>query len=170
MISIIAAMAKNRIIGTGGALPWKLPADMKRFKQLTSGHPIIMGRKTFESIGKALPNRANIVVTRQKGYSASGCHVFPSLEEAVLGAGTFPGSDEIFVIGGGEIYKQAIEIAHKIYLTFLNQDFEGDAYFPEIDEKKWKLISRESGKLDAENIYPHSFLLFERAKQIGKLV
>ncbi|MEK7507909.1 MAG: dihydrofolate reductase [Patescibacteria group bacterium] len=163
MISLIAAMGKNRVIGKGGALPWKLPADMKRFRKLTSGHPVIMGRKTCESIGRPLPNRMNIIVTLRAGYSAPGCEIVSSLEEGISRARLAAGSDEIFIIGGGEIYKQAIDrdLAEKIYLTVIDKDFDGDAYFPEIDESKWKLVKREERELDTENAYHHSFLIFE---------
>jgi|SRR3989344_847023 len=163
MISIIAAMGKNRVIGKDGKIPWKLPGDFARFKKITSGHPVIMGRKTFESIGKPLPNRKNIVITRQKGFAAPGCEVAPSVEEGILRAASFPGAEEIFIIGGGEIYKQAMDVASRIYLTLIEEDFVGDAHFPEIDESKWKLTQRESGTLDAENIHRHSFLVFDRS-------
>lgn len=165
MISIIAAMGKNRVIGKDGKIPWKLPDDWKRYKQITFGHPLVMGRKTYESIGKPLPNRTNIVITRQPDYSAQGCIIVPSLEDALQKAAAAPGSDEIFINGGGEIYKQAIaqNLVDKIYLTEIEKDFDGDAFFPEFDKSKWKLVRRESGKLDAENIYPHSFLVFEKA-------
>lgn len=164
MISIIAAMGKNRVIGKGGTLPWKLPADMKRFRQLTAHHPVIMGRKTFESIGKPLPNRTNIVITRQPEFSAQGCIIVPSLEAAIEKANAAPGAKEIFIIGGGEIYKQAIaqNLVDRIYLTEIEKDFDGDAYFPEIGEAIWKLVREERGIINAENIYPHKFSVFDR--------
>lgn len=131
MISIIVAVSENNVIGKRGTLPWYIPEDLKRFRSLTTGHPIIMGRKTHESIGKPLPNRTNIIITRDLEYKSKGCIVVNSLEEALEKAKTSEGSDEIFIIGGGEIYSQAMDKTDKIYLTFIKGNLDGDVYFPD---------------------------------------
>lgn len=133
-INIIVAHSRNGAIGKDNQLLWKLKDDMKFFKETTSGHTVIMGRKTFESIGKALPNRTNIVITRQKGFSANDCIVVSSLEEAIKKVYR---NQKIFIIGGGEIYKQAVKLADRIYATQVDCDLNGDTYFPALDEK-WK--------------------------------
>lgn len=143
MISLVVAMSENRVIGVENRLPWHIPEDLKRFKKITSGHPIVMGRKTFESIGRPLPNRTNIVITRQKDYRVEGVVTVFSLEEALEWAGRSPGSDEIFVIGGGEIFSQILPRAGRIYLTEVEWPFEGDAFFPEFDEGAYKETLRE---------------------------
>ena len=140
IISLIAAVGKNNVIGTDNKLPWKLSADLKRFKAITSGKPVVMGRKTFESIGKPLPNRANIIITRDKNYKADGCVVVHSAEEALNAA---KGNAEIMIIGGEQIFKEFLPIANKLYLTIIDKDFEGDSYFPEYDKSEWKEVSRE---------------------------
>lgn len=129
IISIIAAMASNGAIGRDGGLPWHLPADLRRFRELTTGHTVIMGRKTFESIGRPLPERVNIVITRQAGFGEPGVTVAGSLEEALSMAS---GEGEVFICGGGEIYLQALPLADRIYLTLIDRPFDGDAFFPEI--------------------------------------
>lgn len=156
MIKLIAAMSKNRVIGKDNQLIWKLSSDLKRFKELTSGSSVIMGRKTFESIGKPLPNRRNIIITRNTEYSVDGCEVVNSLEEALLLT-----NNNCFIIGGGEIYKQSLEFAKKIYLTIVKEDFEGDSFFPEIDDK-WATIITEDFKSDEKNQYDYSFIEYER--------
>ena len=156
MLSLIVAASRNGVIGAGGKLPWRLPADLKRFKEITLGHPILMGRKTFESIGKPLPGRANIVITRQKGFQACGATVAHSLEEALQ---ICEGRDEVFVIGGAEIYKEALPLANRIYLTRIEQDFEGDTTLFEIDPKLWKETTREESLNDP---LLHIFFMFER--------
>jgi len=133
-ISSIAAIGKNRELGKGGNLIWRFSEDLKRFKSITCCHPVIMGRKTFESIGKALPNRSNIVVTRQKDFSAPMCQIAQSLEDAINKASNCVGSEEIFIIGGAEIYKQAMPFVEKLYLTIIDQEAEADAYFPDFSE------------------------------------
>ena len=158
-VSILVAVSDNGVIGAGNRLPWHLPADLKRFKALTMGHPIIMGRKTFESIGKPLPGRPNIVVTRRAEFQAGGALVAHSLEEAFL---TSESSDEAFVIGGAEIYRQALPHADKIYLTRIHHAFEGDALLFDIDSAKWKETSRQDFPSGAANPYPHSFLTYVR--------
>lgn len=130
-ISMIAALARNnRAIGKDNKLLWNIPEDLSRFKQITSGHPIIMGRKTFESIGRPLPNRTNIVITRDSSFQAYGCTIVHTLEEAIAAA-TAIDHKEIFIIGGGELFKKGIDIADKLYLTLVEGDFEGDVFFPE---------------------------------------
>ncbi len=129
IISAIAAIGKNRELGKDGKLIWQIPEDLKHFKEITNNHPVIMGRKTYESIGDPLPNRINIVITRQKGYLANGCEIASSLEEAISIAKAFD-SKEIFIIGGAEIYNQAIGLTDKLYLTIVNDTSEADVYFP----------------------------------------
>ncbi|MBI2635711.1 dihydrofolate reductase [Candidatus Peregrinibacteria bacterium] len=162
IVSIIAAVSENNVIGRKGRLPWSLPADMKRMKNLTMGHPLIMGRKTHESIGRALPGRRNIVVTRRK-TAYPGCEVAASITEALAAAENDP-SGEAFVFGGEEIYRQAIGVADRIHLTRVRAAVEGDAYFPVIDANQWKEISREDHPADAENEYPFSFITYERRR------
>ena len=159
-IAIIAAMASNRVIGKRGALPWRLPEDLKRFKELTTGHPVIMGRKTFESIvavlGKTLPNRRSIVVTRSARYASPGCEVATSLAGAIL----LVGEQQAFVIGGAEIYAQALPLADNMYLTEIDARFEGDAWFPEFDRSEWIETARESRVSAAQLAY--SFVDYRR--------
>ena len=145
MISIVVAMARNRVIGAGNRLPWSLPEDMKAFRRITTGHPIVMGRKTFEAIGKPLPNRTNFVVSRDPALSIEGCRTVASLDAALdqASAPEVPGHDQVCVIGGGEIYRQALGRADRIYLTLLDRDFEGDARFPEFDWSDYRVLSRE---------------------------
>jgi dihydrofolate reductase len=133
VISIIGAMSQNRVIGDRGALPWSLPTDMKWFRNTTRGHPVIMGRKTFETLTSPLPNRANIIVTRDTLYSANGCTVFDTIQKAIDFAKT-QDENEIFIIGGGEIYSQSLEIADRLYITVIEKDFEGDAFFPKYEK------------------------------------
>ncbi len=140
MISIIVAIARNGVIGNGNALIWRIAEDLRRFKALTTGHPVIMGRKTYESIGCPLPNRTNVVVTRRKDYRPEGCLVAGSLEQAV---GLFDPSEEIFIIGGAQIYAQAMPMADRLYLTEIDSDYEGDTRFPEWKREEWTLLSEE---------------------------
>lgn len=140
-ISIIAAISKNGVIGNNNKLLWHIPEDFARFKKITSGHPVIMGRKTFESIGKPLSNRTNIIITRDENYKTEGCLVVHSLEEAIKLAN----GKKIFIIGGGQIYKQAITFADKLYLTVIKKDFSGDTYFPDYSRFK-KVIYKKDGK------------------------
>ena len=159
MITIIAAIAENNALGKDNKLIWHLPADLKRFKKVTLNHHIIMGRKTFESLGKPLPNRTNIVITRNKDYTANGCVVVNSLQEAIMAAKE---DENPFILGGAEIYKQAILIADKLDLTFVHHIFEADVFFPEIDSTIWKESSREDYKADEKNKYDFSFVTFKR--------
>ncbi len=149
-------MSKNRVIGNNNELIWKLSSDLKRFKELTTGHPVVMGRKTYESIGRPLPNRRNIIITRNLEYEVDGCEVVSSLEEALL----LTGSD-CFIIGGGEIYKQSLEIADKIYLTLVNKEFEGDTTFPELGSD-WATIDTKNFEADEKNEYNYSFIEYDR--------
>ena len=156
MIKIIVATSKNKVIGNNNELIWKLSSDLKRFKELTTGHPVVMGRKTYESIGKPLPNRRNIIITRNLEYEVNGCEVVSSLEEALLLT-----NNDCFIIGGGEIYKQSLEVADKIYLTLVHQEFEGDTQFPELN-KEWAKMDRKDFSADEKNQYDYSFIEYER--------
>lgn len=154
VISLIAAMAENRVIGKNSTIPWDIPADRKRFKALTLGHPVIMGRKTFESLAGPLPGRKNIVISRQSDYRATGCFIAHDLAAAVALAGE---TDELFICGGGEIYRQALPIADRIYLTIIHSSFDGDTLFPEIPEQ-----FVEVGRETVENAVPFSFVLYDK--------
>ncbi|MBA5629374.1 dihydrofolate reductase [Moheibacter lacus] len=160
MITIIVAKAENNVIGNENQLIWHLSSDLKRFKSLTSGHPILMGRKTYESIGKPLPNRTNIVITRNEEWKEVGVFTSNSLEEAIKKAKEF--DDEIFILGGGNIYKQSMKFADFLEITEVHQEFEGDTRFPEIDEKIWKEVSRERFEKDEKNEFDYSFVRYER--------
>jgi dihydrofolate reductase len=159
MLTIIAAIANNNVLGKNNRLIWHLPADLKRFKQTTSGHCVIMGRKTFESLGKPLPNRTNIVITRDNTFNPEGCVIAHSLREAIDAA---KADDNPFILGGAEIYKQAMAVADVLDLTFVHHTFEGDVFFPKIDTTIWKETSRQDFKADAKNKYDYSFVRFER--------
>jgi len=159
MTTIIAAIAENNALGKDNQLIWHLPADLKRFKKVTSNHHVIMGRKTYESLGKPLPNRTNIIITRNANFKANGCVIVNSLQEAIEAAFD---DENPFILGGAEIYKQAIEIADKLDLTFVHHQFEADAFFPKIDTTIWKETSREYFKADEKNKYDYSFVTFKR--------
>lgn len=156
MIKLIVAISKNRVIGDSNKLIWNLPADLKKFKEITTGHPIVMGRKTYESIGRPLPNRRNIIITRDESYEVGGCEVVNSIEEALLLTG-----DDCFIIGGGEIYKQTLNIADQIYMTVVDEEFEGDTTFPELPTE-WYISSKEDHLADEKNHYNYSFLFYEK--------
>lgn len=156
MIKIIVAMSENRVIGNNNELIWKLSSDLKRFKELTTGHPVVMGRKTYESIGRPLPNRRNIIITRNLEYQVDGCETVSSLEEALLLT-----NNNCFIIGGGEVYKQSLEIADKIYLTLVHKKFEGDTTFPELG-KEWATIDCKDFESDEKNEYNYSFIEYDR--------
>lgn len=167
-ISIIVAMGENRVIGKANELPWRLSADLKRFKELTRGHAVIMGRKTFESIfarlKKPLPERTNIVVTHQKDFPApEGCIVVSSLEQAI-GVARSKNETEAFIIGGGQIYALALPVATKLYITKVGTTPEGDAVFPVFDESEWNLVSSEAHPQDEANNHAYAFLTYERKK------
>jgi dihydrofolate reductase len=161
-VSLIAAMARNRVIGRDNRVPWHLPPDLRRFKQLTLGHLLIVGRKTFESIGcRPLPGRRMVVVTHQEGYAAEGVRVVRSIDEALaLGRG----DDEVFVAGGTEIYRQTLPVADRIHLTLIEEDFPGDAYFPEFDPAEWRLVEREDHGPTEDVPFSWSFQVFDRAQ------
>lgn len=158
-INIIAALANNNVIGKDNKLLWHLPADLKYFKSLTIGKPIIMGRKTYESIGKPLPERKNIIVTRNQNYYADGCYIAESLEKAIKLANDY---SECFIIGGGEIYKQALYIADNLYITRVDAFIEGDTFFPEISLSKWQLIDIQKFNSDEKNKYNYSFETYKK--------
>lgn len=153
IISIIAAIGTNRELGKNNKLLWNIPEDLKRFKELTNGHPVIMGRKTFESIGRPLPNRINIIITHDKNYKEEGCLVVHSLEQAIELAEA-KDDKEIFIIGGGQIYKQAINIADKLYLTIVKRSYAADTFFPDYSRFK-KIIFQKEGQF---NQYHYTFL------------
>ncbi len=159
MITIIAAIAKNNALGKNNDLIWHLPADLKRFKKITSGHYILMGRNTFESIGKPLPNRTTIIITRNKNYYKDGCLIAHSIEEAIEMASS---EERIFILGGAQIYKEAIEkdLVDQLDITFVHHEFDADAFFPEIDLKKWEEKNRENFKADKKNNYDYSFVSY----------
>ncbi len=154
VISIIAAMAENRVIGRAGGLPWRIPEDLRHFREVTMGHPIIMGRKTFEQIGRPLPGRMNIVLTRQPGYQAPGCRVCHSLADALAACA---GADEVFICGGGELYRQTISVADRIYLTVVEGEWAGDTLFPAIPAE-----FAERRRRPATGGTPCIFILYER--------
>ena len=159
MISIIVAASANNVIGAQGDLPWRLSDDLKRFKTVTMGKPIVMGRKTWESIGRALPGRRNIVITRQQNFAAEGCDVVQSTDEAIVAAGDV---DEIMVIGGSEVYALFLPVAQRLYLTRVHADVNGDAFFPAVDEDEWQLVSDEARAADSRNEFDFSFRIYER--------
>ena len=158
-ISIVVAMAANGVIGRDNQLPWHLPADLKHFKQTTMGKPILMGRKTWESIGRPLPGRNNIVITRDNDYTAEGCVVVGSIEAAMLAAGE---QDELMVIGGAELYRQLLPRAETIYMTRVHETFDGDTRFPEISNSEWHQVARSDYEADENNPYDYSFIRLER--------
>ena len=159
MISIIVAVAKNGVIGDKNSLLWHLREDMIHFRTTTSGHPVVMGRKTYDSIGRPLPKRTNVVITRDTNLAIEGCTVVHSLDEAVA---MFDKSEEVFIIGGAQIYKQALPIADRIYLTVIDKEYEGDTSFPEIDYSAWNEISREEHSGGEEFEHPFAFITLER--------
>lgn len=159
MVILIAAAAKNNALGKNNDLIWHLPDDFKRFKAITSGHYIIMGRKTFESFPKPLPNRTHVVITRQKGYQPEGCIVVDSIEKALA---ISPRNEDVFIIGGGEIYTLGMPYAYKIELTRVLDNFEADVFFPEIDLKEWKMVKEEFHPKDERHKYDFSYQTFLR--------
>jgi dihydrofolate reductase len=162
MISLIAAMADDRAIGIDNSLPWKLPADMRWFRRHTLGKPIVMGRKTFESFGgRPLPERTNIVITRDENYQAEGAVVVHSIDEAIAVAGEV---DEVMIIGGESFYQQMLPLAERFYLTRVHGRFEADAWFPEFDMAEWHEVVREEHTADEKNEYDCSFIVLERKK------
>lgn len=158
-IYIIAAMDRNRVIGNSGSLPWRLPADLKHFKEITINHTVIMGRKTHESIGRRLPERRNIVISGRGSLIAPGCLIVPSFEAAMKNV--FP-SEIVFCIGGSRVFQDALPLAEKMYLTEIDADIGGDTFFPEFDRSEWREVSRETHGSDEKNQYPYDFVLYER--------
>ena len=159
-IALIAAMDANRLIGRNNQLPWRLPADLKHFRQVTFGKPVIMGRSTFESIGAPLEGRQNIVLTRDKTFRAEGCQVVYSLAAALETAAPAP---EVMVMGGSQIYGQFLPMANRLYITRIEgRTFEGDAWFPEIDEQIWRVSERHTHLADEKNSHPYTFLIYQR--------
>ena len=159
MIIMIAAVAENNALGKDNELVWHLPNDFKRFKALTSGHHIIMGRKTFESFPKPLPNRTHIIISRQKDYQADGCIIVDSIEKALE---ICPKDDISFIIGGGEIYSLGLPYSDKIELTRVHHNFAADAYFPEINDDEWKIIVSEFNEKDEKHLYDYTYQTFIR--------
>ena len=158
IISIIAAMDKNRLIGSDNGLPWHLPADFKHFKEVTLGKPVLMGRKTFESIGRPLPGRKNIVISRS-GFSADGIDVVDSIDS---GLELVEDAEEVMIIGGANIYEQMISRAEKMYLTFVDADCKGDAWFPEINQLEWDMLDQQNFKADEKNNFNFSVVTYQR--------
>jgi len=161
-ICLIAALAANRVIGRNNALPWRLPADLKRFKALTTGHPVLMGRKTHESIGRPLPQRRNLIITRNLGYSAPGCEIVHSLDQAIDACRA---DREIFIIGGAELYRESLTRAHCLEFTEIRAEFEGDAWFPEFSLAEWRETAREIHTDEAGIPFRYDFVRYERIVQ-----
>jgi dihydrofolate reductase len=158
-VSLIAAVADNRVIGCDNRLPWRLSADLQHFKRLTMGKPVIMGRKTWESIGKPLPGRLNIVVTRDTGFQNTRCVVVHSIEQALHAAA---GADEVMCIGGAELYAQVLPGADRLYLTEVRAEVEGNAWFPDVNWKDWVEVEREPHRADERNQYDYDFVVLDR--------
>ena len=164
MISLLVAADTNNLIGKDNGLPWHLPADLKYFKNLTWGMPILMGRKTFESIGKPLPGRTNMVITRNKGWQHEGAIAVHTLEEAIALAKT-ENVKELFIIGGAEIFTAGTAIADRIYLTRIHHTFDGDVYFPTINKDEWQLVKEVEGRKDEKNPYDYTFQTWDRKRK-----
>jgi dihydrofolate reductase len=164
-VALIAAFAQNLVVGINNSLPWHLPEDLKYFKRTTSGKAIIMGRKTYESIGRPLPNRTNIVISRNPDFSAEGVVMVASIEEAIKHAesvNTINGVDEVMIIGGAAIYQASLPMADRLYLTHVHANVEGDAYFPKVDFDQWKEVAREDFNKDESNPYDYSFSVYDK--------
>jgi dihydrofolate reductase len=160
-ISLIVAMASNRAIGINNQLPWHLSADLKKFKKITMGSPILMGRKTYESIGRPLPGRTNIIISRNVNYQQEGCLVFNEIEQALAYCHSH---EEIFVIGGSSLYESMMPLADKLYLTEVKKDFTGDTFFPEIDLRFWQEVERVNIIDDPDVCFEYSFVQYEKVK------
>jgi dihydrofolate reductase len=165
MISLIVALSDNRVIGVKGQLPWHLPNDLKFFKQTTLGKPVIMGRKTLESIGRPLPGRTNIVLSRDPGYHREGVTVVRSLDEALS---LEPQAAEHIVAGGGDIFRQALPRADRLYLTVVHTRLDGDTYFPEFDREQWRTIDERAMPADERHAFPYTFSTLERVSQLSQ--
>ena len=158
MVSVIVAVAENGVIGDKNSLLWHISEDLRNFKRITSGHPVVMGRKTFESLGRPLPNRKNVVITRQD-IEIEGCEVAHSLEEALA---MFSADEEIFIIGGAQIYREAMPIADRFYLTRVHHSYEGDTSFPEWNEAEWQKVDSERFERGEKYEYPFTFEVYSR--------
>ena len=158
-VSLVVAAANNNVIGRDGELPWHLPDDLRHFKRLTTGKPVIMGRRTFESIGRPLPDRRNIVMTRDPDYAAAGCEVVTSVSDALDLAGD---DTEVMVIGGGQVYLDFLPRAERIYMTRVRAEIEGDTHFPEIDASDWQMVSSVHHDADEKHAYAFEMMVFER--------
>jgi dihydrofolate reductase len=156
IVSIIAAMAENRVIGRDNEMPWEIPSELKRFKEITMGHPVIMGRKTFESIGHLLPGRKNIIITGQQDYSVPETVIVPDLQAALAAC---EGSDEAFICGGDTVYRDALPLADRIYLTIIDEEFDGDSFFPEIPDD---FVEVRRTRVE-DDVLPYDTILYERA-------
>ena len=164
-VCIVVAMAENRVIGQDNDLPWRIPEDLKYFKNVTMGLPLVMGRKTFESIGKPLPGRPHFIVTRNKEWSHEGVSVSSSLEGAIEAAkaqAERDGKDRVMIVGGAEIYLQVLPQVDRLYLTRVHCEIEGDAFFPELNYEEWNEVSRKSGENSGQNGYEYSFFVYEK--------
>lgn len=159
-LTLIAALARNGVIGRAGRIPWQLPGDLPRFKRITLGHPVIMGRKTWESLGRPLPGRRNLVISRAAGLALAGAEVFASLAAAITAC---QNADEAFVIGGTEAYREALPLADRLLLTEIDADIEGDAHFPPFDRSLWREVRRETHPASADNPLPFAYVDYERA-------
>jgi dihydrofolate reductase len=171
-VSLIVAMDRHRLIGDAKGLPWHLPADLRRFRKLTTGKPIVMGRKTLDQIGRALPNRVNVVLTRQSDFAAEGCLVVHSMEEALkVARRVLPElhADEVMIVGGADVYRQALPFATCVYLTIVEGEFTGNTYFPPSDSFRGQVVQTESLAADEKNRYAHRFLIVDRCES-GKLL
>jgi dihydrofolate reductase len=164
-ISLIVAMASNRVIGLNNQMPWHLSADLKKFKKITMGAPILMGRKTYESIGRPLPGRTNIIISRNPTYSQPGCLVFNDIDKALASCGDV---EEVFVIGGSDFYKSMLPVADTLYLTQIDQEFPGDTFFPEFDPDQWIEVEREDIRNDPDAAFSYSFLKLEKRRHCLK--
>lgn len=160
-VSLIAAMGENRVIGYNNDIPWRLPKEWQYVKKVTMGHPIIMGRKNYESIGRALPGRRNIILTRDQSYSAKGCEVFHTVQDVLTACEQ---EDEIFIFGGEQIYKLFLPFVEKMYITKIHAEFQGDTYFPEINDAEWNELSVQQGMTDEDNPYIYFYHVYERIK------
>ncbi|MCK7494741.1 MAG: dihydrofolate reductase [Comamonadaceae bacterium] len=162
-MALIWAMARNGVIGRDNALPWRLPADLQHFKALTTGHPVVMGRRTFESLGRPLPNRTNIVVSRDPAYAPGGARIAHSLDDALtIAAAALPPDRQVFVIGGENLYTQMLPRAERLHVTLVDADLDGDARFPDLDWQQWRELERRDHPADDRNRYACRFLTLER--------
>lgn len=163
IVAQIVAVAQNNVIGKDNDLIWRLPADLKHFKNTTSGHHILTGRKNYESIGRPLPNRTTVIITRDKKYTAKGCIICHSIEEAINYSKS-QNQEQVFIMGGGEIYKQSLSLTDEIYLTEVKEKFEGDTFYPVLDHNEWIEESRETHHADEKNTYAYDFVKLVRKK------